>query len=73
MRELKFVLKGSEQPLKGFKQISDIIGFPFQKYYSCYSIMLVWHRERKGDQLDITVIPPEMRMAQVMMATLHWG
>lgn len=35
--------------------------------------MLVWHRERKGDQLDITVIPPEMRMAQVMMATLHWG
>ena len=27
-RELTFVLKGNEQALKGFKQISDIIGFP---------------------------------------------
>lgn len=46
LRELKFVLKGNKQALKGFKQISGIIGFPFQQAYSRCSVTLAGHEER---------------------------
>ena len=40
IREFTFVLKGNEQAQKGFKQISDTIGFPFEKDCSGCSITL---------------------------------